>query len=81
MPLELTVTAQGRVTLPEAMMNHLGVKPGDKIKVELMAGGKMQLAQAPADDIRQLRGVLRRPGQPAISLEQMREAIGSGRQR
>jgi hypothetical protein len=36
---------------------------------------------AAARDFRRLRGALKRPGQPAVSLEQMRDAIDTGRRR
>ena len=43
-PLELTVTAKGQVTLRKSVLRHLGVKPGDKIEIALLAGGRVELA-------------------------------------
>ena len=35
----LTVTARGQVTFRKDVLLHLGVKPGEKIELELMPGG------------------------------------------
>ena len=82
MALELTVTAKGQVTLRRAVLDHLGVVPGAKVSVSLLENGRIELvAAAVRDDIKNLRGALRRPGQRPVSLEEMQEAIeaGSGR--
>ncbi len=42
----LTVTARGQVTFRRDVLRHLGVKPGDKIELELMPGGKGMVAAA-----------------------------------
>jgi AbrB family looped-hinge helix DNA binding protein len=81
MSLQLTVTAKGQVTLGKAVLRHLGIKPGDKIEIALLDGGRVQLAPPSARDFSRLRGALQRPGQPAVSLEQMRDAIDTGRRR
>lgn len=79
MALELTVTAKGQVTLRRAVLNHLGVEPGAKVSVSLLENGRVELAAAGArDDIKSLRGALRRPGQRPVSLEEMQEAIEAG---
>ncbi len=36
----LTVTARGQVTFRKDVLRHLGVKPGEKIALELLPGGK-----------------------------------------
>ena len=79
MALELTVTAKGQVTLRRAVLHHLGVKPGEKVKVSLLPDGRVELIPAAERaDISFLRGVLRRPGQRAISVREMQEAIEAG---
>jgi bifunctional DNA-binding transcriptional regulator/antitoxin component of YhaV-PrlF toxin-antitoxin module len=35
----LTVTARGQVTFRKDVLRHLGIKPGEKIELELMPGG------------------------------------------
>jgi hypothetical protein len=79
MTIELTVTAKGQVTLRRAVLHHLGVAPGAKVSVALLENGRIELIAAAArDDIKSLRGALRRSGQRAVSLEEMQEAIEAG---
>jgi hypothetical protein len=79
MALELTVTAKGQVTLRRAVLDHLGVVPGAKVSVSLLENGRIELiAAAACDDIRDLRGALRRSDQQPVSLEEMQEAIEAG---
>jgi bifunctional DNA-binding transcriptional regulator/antitoxin component of YhaV-PrlF toxin-antitoxin module len=74
--LELTVTAKGQITLRRAVLEHLGVAPGDRVGVSLLENGRIELVAATAGDhIRGLRGALRRPGQRSVSLAEMQEAI------
>jgi AbrB family looped-hinge helix DNA binding protein len=80
MPLELTVTAKGQITLRKPVLRHLGIKPGDKIEIALLDGGRVELVPPAARDFSKLRGALKRPGQRVVTLEQMRDAIGIGRQ-
>ncbi len=36
----LTVTARGQVTFRKKVMEHLGVKPGEKIELDLLPDGR-----------------------------------------
>ncbi len=36
----LTVTARGQVTFRKAVLQHLGVKPGEKIELDLLPDGR-----------------------------------------
>jgi bifunctional DNA-binding transcriptional regulator/antitoxin component of YhaV-PrlF toxin-antitoxin module len=79
MALELTVTAKGQVTLRRAVLDHLGVTPGAKVSVSLLENGRIELVAAAArDDIKDLRGAMRRPGQRPVSLDEMQQAIEAG---
>lgn len=82
MTTELTITAKGQVTLRQAVLDHLGLRPGDKVAVALLGGGRVELQPARAGhDLRRLRGRLRRPGRAAVSLGDMQRAIEAGRMR
>ncbi len=79
MALELTVTAKGQVTLRRTVLDHLGVTPGAKVSVSLLENGRIELVAAAArDDIKDLRGAMRRPGQRPVSLDEMQQAIEAG---
>ena len=82
MSLELTITAKGQVTLRQAVLDHLGVRPGDKVTVSLLREGRVELMpSATGHDLSRLRGRLHRPGQPPVSLDEMQQAIEAGRLR
>lgn len=73
---QLTVTAKGQVTLRKEVLEHLGVGPGDKIEVEKLPGRGVAIrALNRSGKISDLSGVLKRPGQPRLSVEEMNEII------
>ncbi|HYF88226.1 AbrB/MazE/SpoVT family DNA-binding domain-containing protein [Azospirillum sp.] len=79
MRVELTVTAKGQITLRQAVLDHLGVKPGERVDVELLPDGRAELRPAGGrPDLARLRGALRRPGQVPVTLQMMQEAIEQG---
>lgn len=79
MPLQLTVTAKGQLTLRQAVLDHLDIRPGQKVRVSLLPEGRVELRAADsAYSIARLRGALRRPGQRRVSLAEMKEAIERG---
>lgn len=43
----LTVTARGQVTFRREVLQHLGIKPGDKIVLDLLPQGRGMLKAAP----------------------------------
>ncbi len=76
MRVELTVTSKGQITLRQAVLDHLGIKPGGRVDVELLPDGRAELRPAGTrPDLAGLRGALRRPGQKPVSLEKMQNAI------
>jgi bifunctional DNA-binding transcriptional regulator/antitoxin component of YhaV-PrlF toxin-antitoxin module len=78
MPHELKITSKGQLTLRKAVLNHLRVKPGEKVGIALLPEGRVELRPATeTPDIQALRGLLRRPGQQAASLDEMQDAIES----
>ena len=79
MPIELTVTAKGQVTLRQSVLEHLGVGPGRKLGVALLPGGRVELrAVQDLPAVADLRGALRRLGQRVVTLEAMQAAIERG---
>ena len=42
----LTVTAKGQVTLRKDLLKHLGVRPGEKITVEKLPDGRIEVRAA-----------------------------------
>jgi antitoxin PrlF len=75
MTISLTVSSTGQVTLKKPVLAHLGVQPGQKLAVELNPGGSVALRPAPTGKISDAFGLLKRPGQRAVSIEEINEAI------
>ena len=76
----LTVTAKGQVTLRKDLLEHLGVQPGEKISVEKLPNGRIEVkATRPAGKISDVFGYLKtkRKGK-VLSIEEMNEIIADG---
>lgn len=42
----LTVTAKGQVTLKRDLLQHLGIKPGERVEFEKLPGGELKVRVA-----------------------------------
>jgi len=71
----LTVTARGQVTLKKEVLQHLGIKPGDKIELDLLpnARGILKAAQ-PDGSIGGFVGLLAGRTKKVATLEEISEA-------
>ncbi len=79
MGIQLTVTAKSQITLRQSVMEHLGIQAGDKVDVDLLPDGKIEIrAASEKTNIMELAGIFKRPGQPVVTLEDMEEAIAAG---
>ncbi len=75
----LTVTAKGQVTLKKEVLQHLGIKPGDKIELELLPEGRAIIKAArPAGTISNFIGLLSGRTQKMATLEEIDEAAAAG---
>ena len=73
--MESAITAKGQATIPKAIREHLGLKPGDRIKFFVHPNGSVVLLpKLPASA---LRGFLK-SRKPGVTIEEMEEAITSG---
>ena len=67
-----TLTSKGQVTVPADVRERLGLESGDRIEFVEIDGG---FAIKPAiDDVRLLKGLLRKPARP-VSIDDMNVAI------
>ena len=44
--VSLTVTAKGQVTLKRDLLQHLGIKPGERVDFEKLPGGELRVRAA-----------------------------------
>jgi len=73
--IESAVTTKGQTTLPRRVREELGLQPGDRIRY-ILSGGEVRLLKARS--VMELEGMLARPGEPAVTLEEMERAIRRG---
>ena len=75
----LTVTAKGQVTLRKDILKHLGVQPGEKIAVDKLPDGRIEVkAVRPAGKISDAFGYLKRKNGPSLSIEEMNKIAARG---
>jgi len=75
----LTVTARGQVTFRKKVLQHLGIKPGEKIALELLPDGRGILQAArPSGSIDGFLGVLANRTRKIATVAEMNEAAARG---
>ncbi len=75
----LSVTARGQVTFRKKVMQHLGVKPGGKIELELLPDGRGVIKAArPGGTIDDFIGFLAGKTKKVATLEEINEAAAAG---
>jgi len=75
----LTVTAKGQVTLRKDVLEHLGVHPGEKITVNKLPDGRIEVKAArPTGKISDVFGLLKKKGGPSLTIEKMNEIAARG---
>lgn len=75
----LTVTARGQVTFRKEVLQHLGIRPGEKIELDLLPGGKAAVRAArPTGSIHDFFGLLKGKTKKVATLEEIEEATQRG---
>jgi bifunctional DNA-binding transcriptional regulator/antitoxin component of YhaV-PrlF toxin-antitoxin module len=75
----LTVTAKGQVTLRADLLKHLGVRPGEKITVEKLPDGRIEMkAVRPTGNFSDVFDFLKRKNGPSLSIEEIDEIAARG---
>jgi len=78
MPL-LAITAKGQLTLRKELLQHLGIRPGERIECEKLPGGELRLRSAYATgSIEGFLGLLAGKTQTVATLEEIGEAAAAG---
>jgi AbrB family looped-hinge helix DNA binding protein len=71
----LTVTERGQVTFRKEVLRHLGVKPGEKIELELLPDGRVTIHTArPKGSIEDFIGCLAGKTKVKLTIEEIKDA-------
>lgn len=75
----LTVTMKGQVTLKRDLLQHLGIKPGERIDFDKMPGGELRVRAARPEGlienfIWRHAGKVKKP----VTIEEMNELVVAG---
>jgi hypothetical protein len=72
----LTVTAKGQVTLRKDVLQHLGVQPGEKILVDKLPNGRIEVKAAhPTGHISDVFNLLKNENGPTLTIDEINEVI------
>ncbi len=75
----LTITAKGQVTLRKDLLQHLGVQAGEKVAVEKLPDGRIEVKAArPLGKISDAFNLLKREGGPVSSIEEINQIAADG---
>ena len=75
----LTVTSRGQVTLRREVLQHLGIRPGEKIELDLLPDGRGLLKAArPAGTIANFVGLLAGRSKKVATIEEINAAAAKG---
>jgi len=75
----LKITSKGQVTFPKEVLDQLGVRPGDKITLELVGRGRVEVRPARSGtDLEGFVGCLKKAGTRRLSLEGMKKIARQG---
>jgi bifunctional DNA-binding transcriptional regulator/antitoxin component of YhaV-PrlF toxin-antitoxin module len=74
----VSTTSRGQVTLRKEIFQHVGVKPGEKLEIDLLPGGEFRgRAVRKKGSINDLAGFLKdKSNGVRLTIEEMDEAIG-----
>jgi antitoxin PrlF len=71
MVTETTLTSKAQVTVPREIRDRLGLASGDKLAFTMLSDGTVVM-RAKTRRLIDLAGTLTRPGQPKVSVAQMK---------
>jgi len=75
----LTVTRKGQLTLRRELLEHLGLRPGQRLDVELLPGGRLELhAERATGEIGRFIGLLAERTTTKASLDELTAAAAEG---
>jgi len=74
--MESAVTVKGQATIPKAIRQHLGLKPGDRVRFFVHPDGSVVLL--PKLSAAALRGITKSRRRRPVTIDEMTEAAAEG---
>jgi AbrB family looped-hinge helix DNA binding protein len=75
----LTVTARGQVTFRKDVLQHLGIRPGEKIELDKLPDGRVALKAArPTGTIEGFLGLLADKTRKIATIDEINDAAAAG---
>ncbi|MEQ8765770.1 MAG: AbrB/MazE/SpoVT family DNA-binding domain-containing protein [Planctomycetota bacterium] len=68
------LSVKGQLVIPKEIREHLGLRPGDRLAFVILDDGEVVIRPAVVD-VRDLKGIVERPGRKSVSIRAMNEAI------
>lgn len=78
MAATLTITAKGQITLRKEFLAHLRAKPGDRLSVDLLHGGRLQIQPKSGRPAASLSGLLAKGNAKRLSIEEINDETAAG---
>lgn len=76
---KLTVTTRGQVTFRKNVLEHLGIKPGEKIELDLLPDGRAMLKAAqPSGTIDDFIGLMAGKTKKPLTIDEINEITADG---
>lgn len=76
---KLTVTARGQVTFRKDVLQHLGIRPGEMIELDLLPDGRAMLKAAePSGTINDFIGLLSGKTKKPLTVGEIKEIAAAG---
>lgn len=73
------VTSRGQVTLRRGLLDHIGARPGDRLRIEPLPNGHLDVTVEPKKGSWDaFFGSMKHDGMPALTIEEMTEVIAQG---
>jgi AbrB family looped-hinge helix DNA binding protein len=75
---KMRVSTRGQVTLPKNVLEHLGVKPGGKIELDLLPAGRVVIRASRTGKIEDFIGILAGQTKKVATIEEINDAAAAG---
>jgi AbrB family looped-hinge helix DNA binding protein len=71
---ESKLTTKGQCVIPKKIRKYMRLKPGDKVDFVIREDGEVYVRPI-VQDVRELKGQLKKPGRKPVSLKEMEKAV------